>query len=152
MRRRFQRTRRMMRNPAPYLFRRARRLKRNPRPYPFPGKFEGGYVIDEYIYIGTLEGWGDDHLGDVTEVGFFAVRIDFRGDEDAALEEIAREHGDTLTDEEREFLRAQKGAILIEDDRGFVSVEYYETRRELDERWKELQKIEKDIWKEYGEE
>jgi hypothetical protein len=96
-------------------------------------------VLDKYLYQALLDGAEDDSLGDVHEYGFFAARFDFRGDEAEYLDRIAREEGDALTDEERRFLRAQAGAILIEDDQGFVSVEYYDSPRELRERWRELE-------------
>lgn len=92
-----------------------------------PGKYEGGLVIDEHVHGLTLEGWQDEECGDVSELGWFGLLkgpIDLPADVD-------------VTAEERAFLGRIAGAIVSEDNNGFVSVEYFANGDDdgRDDRW-----------------
>lgn len=89
-----------------------------------PGKFEGGLIIDERLYEVSLNGCceiaGDDN-------GTSATLIDFEGGHGIA--------DDNLTDDERAFLASQAGAILHEDSCGFVHIQYFKSRQQLEAAW-----------------
>lgn len=106
-----------------------------------PGKFD--LKLDAYVYTLSLQGFEEWFAGDVTTYGFAASAV-LLGDQEAlqAIEEIAREHGDALTEEERELILQSAGALIIEDDRGFVSVWYFDSKEDLEA---EIQRIEKEI-------
>lgn len=101
------------------------------RRYPYPGRFEGGFVIDEFIYELTM---GGDYVGDM-EFGQVASFVPL-DDENALkdMEEIAEDISEApLTDEERAFISHMAGAIVTEDDQGFIDVEYFETKAGFDQ-------------------
>lgn len=104
-----------------------------------PGKYNT--ILDSYIHAMVLEGMGDQSCGDVSEVGFAADSIEL-GDEEALkeVERIAAEENDTLTQEEKDMVLDSYGAILVENEQGFVSVDYYddEKEEELDKDWDEV--------------
>jgi len=104
-----------------------------------PGKYNT--ILDSYIHSMVLEGMGDQTCGDVSEVGFSADSIEL-GDEEALkeVERIAAENNDTLTQEEKDMVLDSYGAILVENEQGFVSVDYYddEEEEELDKDWDEI--------------
>lgn len=99
------------------------------RPYPHPGKFEGGLVIDEAVYgIGC---W-DEEAGDVQENGrWYGLLRD-------GIEE-AQDDAPELTEFEREYLRGVAGAIVSENDQGFVSVDYFDTAEALEATWDRIE-------------
>lgn len=102
-----------------------------------PGKFDD--IIDSYVYALSAEGWDQDSVGDVTEVGVYLGRLHL-GDEAAKrIVEIAAEQKDEITSEELEFIRSSYGAIYSENDQGFVSVSYYDTKEDYDADWKEAE-------------
>lgn len=106
-----------------------------------PGKYNT--ILDSYIHSMVLEGMGDESCGDVSEVGFAADSIEL-GDEEALkeVERIAAENnGDTLTQEEKDMVLDSYGAILVENEQGFVTVDYYddEKEKELDNDWAEIE-------------
>lgn len=105
-----------------------------------PGKYNT--ILDSYIHSMVLEGMGDLSCGDVTEVGFSADSIGL-GDEEALkeVERLAAENNDTLTQEERDMVLDSYGAILVENEQGFVTVDYYddEKEEELDKDWTEIE-------------
>ena len=104
-----------------------------------PGKFNT--ILDSIIYSMIGEGMGSESCGDVSEVGFSADSIEL-GDEEALkeVERIAAENNDTLTQEEKDMVLDSYGAILVENEQGFVSVDYYddEEEEELDKDWDEI--------------
>lgn len=127
------------------------------RRYPSPGKFEGGLVIDDYVYQAAGE-WGAEYIGDIDVTGFIATPLS--GDEPhetgffEGIERNAEEAGDILTPDEKRFLKNMAGAIVIEDSFGFVNVEYFETKKVFDDeiKWfeKEYENALEEI-EEYGE-
>lgn len=98
-----------------------------------PGKFEGELWVSEYVYRLVLGGFSDATEGSCDEYGVVYDLVREPLDVSDVLET-----GESLTDEEEKFLRRKAGAIVREDDQGFVTVEYYETQEELDEAWAEI--------------
>lgn len=115
-----------------YSRRRANGLRRIDR----PGKFEGGLVIDEMLWEASGD-WGfNQEFGDVQDFGFYGLQV-FDKDITKDLEGAVRMQ--KLTPDERAFLRKQAGAILTEDNSGFVTVRYYEDKDRLMRAWTALE-------------
>lgn len=91
------------------------------RPYG-PGKFDT--LLDAYLYNVSLDGC-DEEIGDATETGWYGM---MRGPF-----EYDPEYGE-LNGAERECL-GLAGVILCEGSTGFVTVDYYETEKELKQAW-----------------
>jgi len=102
------------------------------------GKFEGGLLINQYVYDLTLEGWGDSE-GDVSEIGVVYDALELGPEALQRIEEIAKEDRDELTDEKRDLIKNSYGAILEEGEQGFVGVEYFDTEKEFDAAWKKIE-------------
>lgn len=98
----------------------------NLRPAP-PGKFEGGYVIDESVYELMLDG-PDEEVGDVFGKGMWY----------SLLESLDGLDTSDFTEDEKEFIAEQVGAIISEDSQGFVTVEYFDSHKELEKAWREI--------------
>lgn len=94
-----------------------------------PGKFV--LVMDKYVWEETLKGWCVDEVGSA-EDGAWYGRVP-----SGVLEKIARREAD-LTEEERELLLSSVGAVVMEDDRGFVDIQYYRPEEDLDRVWNEI--------------
>lgn len=103
-----------------------------------PGKFNT--IIDSLVYEMTTAGMGDESCGDVSEVGFYAEKVTL-GDKDAlkAVEDFAKEGGEELTPEEKSLIEESVGAIVVENEQGFVSVDYYDDEKELEKDWAEIE-------------
>lgn len=102
-----------------------------------PGKFDT--ILDSYVYGLSLDGGAED-AGDVSEIGIVYSRIELGPDAVKDIEEkLAQDKEEPLTPEERELLEQSFGAILTENDQGFVSVDYFETKKEYDKDWKEVE-------------
>lgn len=113
-----------------------------------PGKFNT--ILDAVVYGMCGEGMGDESCGDVSEVGFAAEKIYFGDDSVKEAERIANDfRKGPLTDEEREMLEDSVGAIMVENEQGFVTVDYYDDEKEFDKDWDE---VEEDASPEDGEE
>jgi hypothetical protein len=97
------------------------------RPYG-PGKFST--VLDSYVYSVSLDGGCDDQESNSDAGIWYGImrngRTIFR-DHDPLLE--------TLTPEEQEKLTSSAGVILREDSNGFVYVDYYATKEDLETAW-----------------
>ena len=91
-----------------------------------PGKFNT--VLDSLVYDLSLDGGADEETGSVTENGWYGL---MRGPVSVP--------SSNLTTSEAMYLERQAGAILSENDQGFVSVEYFETVGELDEAWAQIE-------------
>lgn len=102
-----------------------------------PGKFNT--ILDSVIYEMIGDGMGDESCGDVSEVGFYAEKISLGKDAVKEAERIGAED-DGLTDEEVEMVRDSVGAIMVENDQGFVTVDYYDNEKEFEKDWEEVQK------------
>lgn len=104
-----------------------------------PGKFNT--ILDSILYDMIGQGMGGDSCGDVSEVGFYAETIELGG-EDAVkdVEKAAAESGDgPLTTEEKDRIRESVGAIMVENDQGFVTIDYYDDEEEMDKDWEEIE-------------
>lgn len=101
-----------------------------------PGKFNT--ILDSVIYQMIGEGMGDESCGDVSEVGFAAEKISLGRDAIKEAERISAED-DGLTDEEVDMIKDSVGAIMVENDQGFVTVDYYENEKEFEKDWEEIQ-------------
>lgn len=111
-----------------YQRRRANGLRRVDR----PGKFEGELLVSEMLWEASMD-WGfDEEIGSVQDFGFYGLIV-FDKDITKDLEGAVRMQ--KLTDAERAFLREQAGAILSEDNSGFVGVRYYEDKGKLMRAW-----------------
>jgi hypothetical protein len=114
-----------------------RKMSRGIRRYG-PGKFNT--ILDSVIYQMIGEGMGDESCGDVSEVGFYAEKIGLGPDAVKEAERIIDENGDgPLTDEERKMIEESVGAIMAENDQGFVTVDYYDKEKEFDKDWAEVE-------------
>lgn len=108
-----------------------------------PGKFNT--VIDMIVYDMIGQGMGEESCGDVSEVGFYAETISLGLDAVKDAEGVASEDGDEgkskgiLTDEERDLISESCCAIMVENEQGFVTVDYYEDEAEFKKDWEEIQ-------------
>jgi len=114
------------------------------RPYG-PGKFST--VLDSYVYSVSLDGgWGVQ-----TDPTLTNRRYEEESNSDAGIwygimrngRTIFRDHDpllETLTPEEQEKLTSSAGVILHEDSKGFVYVDYYATKEELETAWSDVVK------------
>ncbi len=119
------------------------------RRYPHLGKFEGGYLIDQYIY--EMAGEAGHYIGDIETTGL-ATPMKFDPLLVSDVEEAIKKDGDYLRKEEREFLLGMAGAIVIEDSQGFVDIDYFEDKNELQAAIKKLEKEYEEFYEEHEEE
>ena len=101
-----------------------------------PGKFDT--IIDGYVYDTTLDGCCDE-AGDAQGPGWYALVPLGDGETLKSIREAAAEQGDQLTTAEEEQILNHAGAIVSENDQGFVGVTYYDSEEELDEAWAEVE-------------
>lgn len=92
-----------------------------------PGKFN--LNVDAFVHAVTLDGCCDEE-GDVSENGVWYGKVEGPFTVSAA---DRTEHG--LSDEDCAFLKAQAGAVVSENDQGFVTVDYFEHPSKLDRAW-----------------
>jgi hypothetical protein len=97
------------------------------RPYG-PGKFNT--ILDSVVYEWSAE-WIDDEFGDCDQNGIWY----------GLMTDISPASNDTeeLNDDERAFLRGHVGAIISENDQGFVDIEYFTGVGSLQEAWAEIE-------------
>ncbi len=114
------------------------------RKYPDPGKFEGGFFIDQYVYEMAMDA---DVIGEVSllrldterrgwEYGSASAYATMGKDALEFIEDALRNSGESwpgLTHDEREFILNMAGVIATETDQGFVDTEYFETKKEFDQ-------------------
>jgi len=96
---------------------------------PHPCKFEGGLVLDGYVYEVSLLGC-DEEVGDVNNGNWYGLMrhgFTISADNDLFCEPI--------TDDERAFLSSRAGVIIHEDLRGLVYVNYYAEEEDLNRDW-----------------
>lgn len=102
---------------------------------PFMGKFDSG--LDEMVYGISLDGGGDEEVGDVDALGFALIMRNGPAIANAIAQqppEFARRH---MTERERLFLNEEgrAGVIIFVNSQGFVQVVYYDNPTELEEDW-----------------
>ena len=88
-----------------------------------PGKFDT--ILDCHIYQASLDGC-DEETGSAVDMGVWYGLL--RGRVKVS---------EKLTEEEAKLLNTSVGIILSENSDGFVTVEYYSDREELDAAWAE---------------
>lgn len=101
-----------------------------------PGKFNT--KIDSYVYDLSTQGFDDWSEGDVSEDGVNCTGISLGPEALEEVEKAAAEAKDTLTQEERDLIRDSYGAILSENEQGFVAVDYYDTEKEYEKDHEEI--------------
>ncbi len=111
------------------------------------GKYD--HDIDGYVHGLSLEGWGEE-LGDVQSFGHYCA-IDLGRTALKSIEKDAKDEGDPLTTAEKNLIRGSSGAIISENDQGFVGVTYYKTKRSLDKAWAKIERDYEKHEEEYGE-
>lgn len=109
----------------------------SPRRYPRPGKYEGGLIIDTLFDSYGLE--GSDWIGDTETDGFNAVLHDIADYSRENFLADADFHGVTLFGADLRFLADKRFAIVVTDNLGFVSVEYFTDDARAQARWDDLQ-------------
>jgi len=101
------------------------------------GKFSS--ALDELLYAAVLEGWAGEEAGDVSEQGYHYDFIPLMGIESVReLELNLKEQFEQLSEEEKQMLEDAHGAIVEENDQGFVAVELFDSRKEAEEKWEEI--------------
>lgn len=90
-----------------------------------PGKFD--LVIDAFIYQLSIGRYNEDREPEGDVWAGLIRNPDNHITDDA-----------DLTEEEKVFLRAQVGCIITEDCEGFVCVEYFKDKGELDQAWAKI--------------
>ena len=95
-----------------------------------PGKFDT--VLDSFVYDLSLDGCLAEESGDVSESGTWYGLL---------IGPIEISEAD-LTDSENAFLAKQIGAILSENDQGFVDIEYFESAEDLEDSWSAIAEAE----------
>jgi hypothetical protein len=102
-----------------------------------PGKFNT--ILDSIVHGMTMDGTCES-CGDVSEVGFYANKVELGKDSVEHAEKIAKEYGDgPLTDDEMDRLEESVGAIVVESEQGLVTVDYYDNEKEFEKDWAEVE-------------
>lgn len=107
------------------------------------GKFESGFLVDRWVYGLSLE--EGVVIGDVTEVGWAVVPVTLGPDAVKDVREEAKRQDDIVTPDEEAFISDMFGAMVVEDDQGFVDVEYFETEREWLDKQEEWERAEEEF-------
>ena len=102
-----------------------------------PGKFDDN--VAEFVYERTLDGWGSEQLGDVQSFGYYELVV-FGSDDPL---KVQMEDGSVEVWGE--------AAILMENNQGFVYVDYYDTVAEAQQAWVNLEAEYDDYLGEYDE-
>jgi hypothetical protein len=104
-----------------------------------PGKFEGEPASTFLLYLASLDSSQDETAGTVDDIGWHGL---FRGpwaDATEDTERLAETYSAGYTEQEveeaRQSLASMAGAILWEDDMGFVYSRQYETNERLEADW-----------------
>jgi hypothetical protein len=98
-----------------------------------PGKFETSGTLGQLLYAMSLDG-ADEEAVDVSEQGVWYGLL--RGP--FSLRELKQEYPEEYRQIDRddvEALRVSVGAIVTEDDSGFVDVVMYESKAKLKSDW-----------------
>ena len=103
-----------------------------------PGKFDT--ILDSYVYALNLDGWEEESLGESEGFGYYGRLLLGQEAVDYVLKELKGAFKPTLTAEEKKVLSDSAGAIVSENDQGFVGVTYYKNKKVLDKAWARLEK------------
>jgi hypothetical protein len=92
------------------------------------GKFSGQLLIDEHLYVASLD-YVDDEIGDATAGdGWYGLLYHPSG-------AITVDPSGPLTDEEIAYLKRLVGVIVHEANDGHVTVSHYLTHSALENSW-----------------
>lgn len=108
--------------------------KRGIRPYG-PGKFST--IVDSHASAATLDGGADEEIHTDGDGYYGLVRIDKGFIE--AVQKVAAEEREELTDEEVELLEKNKAVIFFERTDGIVETEWFTHLDEAEDRWAEIE-------------
>jgi len=97
------------------------------RKYPYHGKYEREYIFVPYLYSIAQE--VDETFGNTEENGWCAWRLN------APILLPNDSEGTIFNDREKEFVAALAGAIVYEDDMGFVWTSYFNSPEQFDKAW-----------------
>jgi len=97
-----------------------------------PGKFYT--ILDGYVYTSTLDGGPDDEVSYPEGEGWYGL-VKFTKSDAEALQRLANEESDNLTQEEIDQVRESAGVILFERSDGIVEAEWYDSPRDLKNDW-----------------
>jgi hypothetical protein len=122
-----------------------------PQMYKYPGRYEGELDITQYL--DTLIGeWGVETIGGLYEgPGWAASALPIDAEVIQAIAEMAKAHGEPITRGDYAFLRQQRGVILHYSDQGFVSADFYKSKRAFEEAAAALETEAQEWWDEEGE-
>jgi hypothetical protein len=81
----------------------------------------------------SLDSGPDDQMGSADELGWYARFDGWLSPDDNIRDDLE------LTPEALDELASMAGAILYENDQGFVSADLYDTPEELEEAWAQIQ-------------
>lgn len=115
-----------------------------------PGKYNT--ILDSYVHGLSLDGWEDESAGGIDEVGIYYGRFQLGSEAAEAIEADAGRQKDELTDEEKDRINNSFGAIISENDQGFVYIDYYDTEKAYDKAWEEVEESVEGGEEEEGEE
>lgn len=112
-----------------------KRKKNQVRPYG-PGKFDT--MLDAAVYELSLDGGADEEVGSSSEAPGLWAGLMRNGEIMAQRLEIEKDIDSTRA--ERDYLakEGKAGVIMTENTQGFVSIEYYNNRKQLEKDWDEL--------------
>lgn len=99
------------------------------------GKFSG--PLEEAIYVASLDGGPDEEIGDAQDFGWYGL-MRFKKDDEQYFRDLAREEHIDLTEEDYEIIRSHAGAIIYQNQSGFVFVSYYKDKDDLEDAWNEV--------------
>lgn len=99
-----------------------------------PGKYD--LNIDAFTHAITLDGCCEE-TGDVSENGVWYAKVEGPLTEGRDVNTTRGEY--SLSVEDWNHLVSQAGAIVSENDQGFVTVEYFESADELAEKWDSIE-------------
>ena len=103
------------------------------------GKFEGGLLVDGFIWSASLDGGPDEELGESESFGWYGYMA---GGPDLLehVQEIAKEEGEEpLEEDEIEYVRDSAAFILHSDSQGFVDVTAYDKAEDAEADWAALE-------------
>jgi hypothetical protein len=110
------------------------------------GKFS--YQWEEYLYGLALE--DDNYIGSCSEMGWVAMRVDFTSSRPDGTDYLA--YDAVLGQYRDQFETIPAAVIMVENDRGILNFEYFDTLAECDKAWSEYERDAADFYAAQDEE
>jgi hypothetical protein len=101
-----------------------------------PGKFETSGALGALFYAIANEGFADEEAGDM-DFGRWYARFDGPFNLAELKKNFPEEWAELDAGDVRELMQA-KGVIITEDTQGFVDIEIYKRKKDLDRVWAEI--------------